>query len=75
MHKMLQTTNNNNKFEEYELANNIATTANEHKNIPNTKYQPHMNLKTLPMYHTPTPKFEHNNILTSGMDGLFPLVI
>jgi hypothetical protein len=31
---MLQTTNNNNKFEEYELANNIATTTNEHFKNP-----------------------------------------
>lgn len=61
---MLQTTNNHNKFEEYELANNIAATTNEHKNITNTKHQPHIKVKTLPTYHTPTPKFEHNNIFT-----------
>jgi hypothetical protein len=34
------------------------------KKIPNTKHQPHIKMKTLPMYHTPTPKFKHNNILT-----------
>jgi hypothetical protein len=44
--------------------------------IPNTKHQPHIKVKTLPMYHTPTPKFEttHTHLSVNITHNLNPIV-